>query len=391
MTYDSTGIKTLEISLKEAYSMDVRNLIYKKDIDELSPDTIVHDSDIEPLQELKSILGSYINFDFGFNGNTLTDEDSQFFSNPFDIAELSVLSDSMGLSGTECLTCNVIMDITETESVMFPCVFKRNRQDEESMWEITGEGTFSRNDGSVWRITIDAMPENNDMDVEFQRLYSAATHFDKAFEPLWIQAGDMNGFKFTSVDWSNKEKPYECNGIRLTREEALKTYILKDNPWMGENGVSTWTCVKLVTNLMPIYRFVGVTVNGYSSTIDYFRIAPDNKNCIAALDSNGHHAFPNCIEILGSFQDKRDLDFSACARLKKMKLHGLAYDKVLSPCLLLDLESFRYMIDNAANTTALTIRVHKITFNRLSSESNAEWHQVMLDASERNISFVSAS
>ncbi len=170
MTYDSTGIKTLEISLKEAYSMDVRNLIYKKDIDKLSPDTIVHDSDIEPLQELKSILGSYINFDFGFNGNTLTDEDSQFFSNPFDIAELSVLSDSMGLSETECITCNVIMDITETESVMFPCVFKRNRQDEESMWEITGEGTFSRNDGSVWRITIDAMPENNDMDVEFNKL-----------------------------------------------------------------------------------------------------------------------------------------------------------------------------------------------------------------------------
>lgn len=391
MTYDSTGIKSLEISLKEAYSMDVRNLIYKKDIDKLSPDTIVHKSDLDPLQELKSILGSYINFDFGFNGNTLTDEDSQFFSNPFDIAELSVLSDSMGLSGTECLTCNVIMDITETESVMFPCVFKRNRQDEESMWEITGEGTFSRNDGSVWRIFIDAMPENNDMDVEFQRLYSAATHFDKAFEPLWIQAGNMNGFKFTSVDWSNKEKPYECNGIRLTREEALKTYILKDNPWMGTNGVNTWTCVKLVTNLMSTYRFVGVTLNGYSSTIDYFRIAPNNKNCIAALDSGGHHAFPNCIEILGSFQDKRDLDFSACARLKKMKLHGLTYDKILSPCWLLDLESFRYMIDNAENTTALTIRVHKTVFNRLSSESNAEWHQVMLDASERNISFVSAS
>ena len=213
---------------------------------------------------------------------------------------------------------------------------------------------------------------------------------EKAFELLWIQAGNMNGFKFTSVDWSNKEKPYECNGIRLTREEALKTYILKDNPWMGANGVSTWTCVKLVTNLMPIYRFVGVTINGYSSTIDYFRIAPDGEQYRAALTPTGNHTFPNCIEILGAFDQRQNFDFSSCQRLKKMKLHALSYSLGLSSCWQLDLESFQYMVDNATNTGAITVIVHPAVYNKLTDETNTEWHKVLTDATARKISFATA-
>ena len=45
------------------------------------------------------------------------------------------------------------------------------------------------------------------------------------------------------------------------------------------------------------------------------------------------------------------------------------------------------MVENAANTKAITITVHKDVFAKLTDEANTDWHQVLTDATNNNITF----
>lgn len=47
----------------------------------------------------------------------------------------------------------------------------------------------------------------------------------------------------------------------------------------------------------------------------------------------------------------------------------------------------QYMIDNAANTAAITVTVHPDVYAKLSDETNAEWHALLAQAAEKNIIF----
>lgn len=46
------------------------------------------------------------------------------------------------------------------------------------------------------------------------------------------------------------------------------------------------------------------------------------------------------------------------------------------------------MVTNAANTAAITITVHPDVYAKLTDEDNAEWHQILIDAEDKNIQFV---
>ena len=52
--------------------------------------------------------------------------------------------------------------------------------------------------------------------------------------------------------------------------------------------------------------------------------------------------------------------------------------------------SVAYMVANAANTAAITITVHPDVYAKLTDESNAEWHKVLLDAAGKQITFITA-
>lgn len=53
----------------------------------------------------------------------------------------------------------------------------------------------------------------------------------------------------------------------------------------------------------------------------------------------------------------------------------------------LSLASFRYMVENAANTKAISITVHPDVYAKLTDPDNAEWHQLNQDAAEKQIAF----
>lgn len=91
--------------------------------------------------------------------------------------------------------------------------------------------------------------------------------------------------------------------------------------------------------------------------------------------------------------------FFECFKLKTISLQNLSQNISFPDSPLLSLESLQYMVNNASNTSAITITVHadvyaKLTGNTtnsaaaaLTEEELAQWQQVCADAAAKNISF----
>lgn len=95
--------------------------------------------------------------------------------------------------------------------------------------------------------------------------------------------------------------------------------------------------------------------------------------------------------------------FAQCPLLEEVRLRDIKVSYSFKDCPLLSLESFRYIIDNAANTKAITLTVHPDVFAKLTGDTTnaaaaaltpeelAQWQQVVTDAAEKNISFIEAT
>ena len=79
--------------------------------------------------------------------------------------------------------------------------------------------------------------------------------------------------------------------------------------------------------------------------------------------------------------------FKGCEALQEVRVRNLKKSISLADCPLISLDSIQYMVDNATNTTAITITVHPDVYAKLTDESNTEGHQVLLDAADKNIDF----
>lgn len=82
-----------------------------------------------------------------------------------------------------------------------------------------------------------------------------------------------------------------------------------------------------------------------------------------------------------------DSVFQMCKSLEDVKIFGLVQSIDLSDCSKLSLQSFRYLVDNSNATSTIITTVHAEVYAKLTDETNTEWHQVLLDAAEKNITF----
>ena len=68
----------------------------------------------------------------------------------------------------------------------------------------------------------------------------------------------------------------------------------------------------------------------------------------------------------------------------------LRYNVDLRDSPLLTLESFQYLIENATNTSAITVTVHADVYAKLTDPQQAEWYAVNTAAQGKQISFAAA-
>lgn len=85
-----------------------------------------------------------------------------------------------------------------------------------------------------------------------------------------------------------------------------------------------------------------------------------------------------------------NLAFNACYALEDVKLKNLKVSISFKDSPKVSLEMLQYIVENAANTSAITITVHSEVYNKLVDTTNTAWNAVYTLAATKNIAFAIA-
>lgn len=73
------------------------------------------------------------------------------------------------------------------------------------------------------------------------------------------------------------------------------------------------------------------------------------------------------------------------------RIKNIKRNVVISDCPLLTLDTVSYLVDNAANTSAITVQVHPDVYAKLTDSTNTEWYAVNTAAQAKDISFATTT
>ena len=227
------------------------------------------------------------------------------------------------------------------------------------------------------------------------------------FIDMWNARATIRGRSYGGYDPENApdpSTPFKLNDIWLSYADAIK--VMNEpavRPMKGAGfytyGVSRTYFPILVTSytIEDVGRYNSnlEVVRFLSHDMAYSNVDPDTA---LILINNTTGAFMHCFklrEVKGilklSASDSQGKHFHnglwMCENLETIWLHSLSLNLSIASSPKIKAECFRYMVENAANTKAITITVHKDVFAKLTDESNTEWHQVLTDATNKNITF----
>ena len=223
----------------------------------------------------------------------------------------------------------------------------------------------------------------------------------KLFIDLWTSCYDC-----TYKD--GEDKPFVCNELPLTYEEAINVY---ESPRISYNNMPGLTALTrrpktiILDSLNTSGNYADISNNIRTDSLISFRISADNSE---AYIINGRHAFYYDVllkVILGSMNfsqlDKIKVEgmFLGCKSLELVLIKSLKVDISFKDSKVLSYESLLYLIQNDTNTTAITITVHADVYAKLTGDTTneaaaqltpielAQWQELVTTANAKNISF----
>lgn len=198
---------------------------------------------------------------------------------------------------------------------------------------------------------------------------------------------------------------YTMNGLTLTYEEAIAVYTQTAGAWKCGAGLlpyGMYQALKCRTNV-PVFTPFSRPVSGLFQWCPGLEIA-----AIGALTASQSFTFSinSCakltkiagvinIKLVTSFYE----NFKSCPLLKEMQLQGLKVSADLSGAPSLNYATMRYLVDEAVNTAAITIKVGAELYNVIQGKATPTeerggtvslWNGLRTDATAKNISFASA-
>ena len=114
------------------------------------------------------------------------------------------------------------------------------------------------------------------------------------------------------------------------------------------------------------------------------------------LLSDGTAMFWNCYKLKEIVQElvffntttfKANNMFSGCRVLETVKIGDLRVNLSIADTSVLSLESVTHLVNNASNTSAITVTVHPEVYAKLTDEANTEWYAVNTAAQAKQIAF----
>lgn len=230
------------------------------------------------------------------------------------------------------------------------------------------------------------------------------------FDDMWRVAVGVWG----DIDHSHMEdgvnKPYYLNELWLTYEEAVKTHEISG---IYSNALDyRFFSSKLRTHL-PKKNGILTSSNNHANRMYYS--CPNLEVVTTASVESLSESSDNSLYI-----PPLTIVFDSCSKLRKvigrLMMYQATYTRISTPIIncpnledvkfynmatgtggglnigtlsKLNLASMQYLIASAFGGTAkaTTITVHPSVYSKLTDETNTEWHKVLLDAAEKNITF----
>lgn len=210
---------------------------------------------------------------------------------------------------------------------------------------------------------------------------------------LFVAAGAV--WDTSSKSWTVGSVTGISNSV-MTRIYSLSHNVLNNSNW-DSVLYSTDIPVNLPPRKAPSQFTNAVRVTAYSAfTSSKFKTIYLCPGSPFVRFSNCTYLFYGCqqlVTIVGgvTFENATHIDaFTACKSLQNVKFIQLRYNVDLKDSPLLTLESFQYLVENATNTSAITVTVHADVYAKLTDPQQADWYAVNTAAQGKHISFATA-
>lgn len=217
--------------------------------------------------------------------------------------------------------------------------------------------------------------------------------FDEMFKDAVGGYGDIDHTHYED----GVNKPYYLNELWLTDKEAVAVYKYLIVGYKGYPATKSFVRpkVKTFTIWLDCASTAGATdftlVTGHSHDLKTFRIADSGTSKYVVANA---FSVVNCFELkslLGVIDvlhiKNTFTPFTNCPKLEEVAFRRLSSSINLSGLPLLSLASVNYLVENAANTSTITITVHPDVYEKLTDTNNTEWYAQLTAAAAKNISF----
>ena len=244
--------------------------------------------------------------------------------------------------------------------------------------ELTPEGMLSVADAAKRAVLVDMFNEAAGND-GYARMVDGV--FDCKLNGVPLTYEDAIGV-YASYPLCHHRNPTRQAMFAGTRNKTL--FPINTDSFLATNYIETFTgCSNLVA--IKFITAVNHQIVAISSAQNMFR------NCESLKYIYGALAFASNVNVSGAF------DF--CLNLEEVCIKNLAKSLQIAQSPKLSLDSLAFMVQYAANTTAITVTVHPNVFAKLTGditneaaaaltdEELAQWAQVLTDALEKNITF----
>ena len=202
--------------------------------------------------------------------------------------------------------------------------------------------------------------------------------------------------------WDTSSKSWTVGSVTgISNSVMTKIYSLSHNVLNNSNWDSALYSVDIPVNLPPrkapnqFTAEINVTARSTftGSSFKTIYLCPEST---FVRFSDCTYLFYECqqlVTIVGGMtfgNSNNNAVLTGCKSLQEIRIKQLRYNVNLKDSPLLTLESFQYLVENATNTSAITVTVHADVYAKLTDPQQADWYAVNTAAQGKQISFAAA-
>ena len=202
--------------------------------------------------------------------------------------------------------------------------------------------------------------------------------------------------------WNTSSKRWTVGSVTgISNSVMTKIYSLSHNVLNNSNWDSVLENTDIPVNLPPrkstsrTYSSIHTTARSTFRASNFMTIylCPASQFVRFSYCSLLFFGCQQLVTIVGGMtfeNNNNNAALTGCKSLQEIRIEQLRYNVDLKDSPLLTLESFQYLVENATNTSAITVTVHADVYAKLTDPQQADWYAVNTAAQGKQISFATA-